>query len=100
MKYIIGILTAIISSGIIIWSVENQYSFAQIVTGFFCFITPIIFLSAFKSNASMYVLISSLVLFSYLSYKLGYYNTYVGVLLATIIGLPIHYFVVRNTKIE
>jgi hypothetical protein len=100
MKLIVGILTALLFSGVLIFSIEKELSFFQIGTGFSLFILPIIFFSSFKNNASVFIGILCSILFSYVSIKWGYYSTFIGVLLAFILGFPIHYYRVRKTQID
>lgn len=100
MKLLVGILTELIFSGILIFSIENDCSLIQIAFGFVVFLIPIIFISEIKTNSRVFAALVFSILFAYLNIKCGFYSTFIGVLLATIIGLSIHYFVVRNTKIE
>ncbi len=99
MKIIIGTLTALLFSGILIFSIENDCSFIQIAFGFVIFLFPIIFVSEIKTNSRVFNALVFLILFAYLNIKWGYYSTFIGVLLAIILGFPIHYFMVRKTKI-
>jgi hypothetical protein len=99
MKIIIGTLTALLFSGILIFCIENDCSFIQIAFGFVIFLFPIIFVSEIKTNSRVFNALVFLILFAYLNIKWGYYSTFIGVLLAIILGFPIHYFMVRKTKI-
>ncbi len=99
MKLLVGILTALIFSGILIFSIENDCSITQIAFGFVVFLIPIIFVSEIKTNSRVFTALVFSILFTYLNIKWGFYSTFIGVLLATIVGLPIHYFVIKNTKI-
>jgi hypothetical protein len=100
MKLIIGILTAVLFSGILILSIENGCSLRQVLFGFAVFVFQIIFVSEIKNNSRIFVALVFSILFAYLNIKWVYYSTFIGVLLAIIVGFPIHYFVVRKTKIE
>jgi hypothetical protein len=100
MKLIIGAITALLFSGIFIFSIENDCSFIQIAFGFVVFLIPIIFVSEIKNNSRVFAAVVFSILFAYLTIKWGYYSTFIGVLQAIIVGFPIHYFVVRNTKIN
>lgn len=100
MKLTIGILTSVLLSGIIIFSIENNYNIKQLLFGFAVFVFPIIFVSEIKSNSRIFVALVFSIFFAYLNIKWGYYSTFIGVLLAIIVGAPIHYYVVRKTKIE
>ena len=99
-KTFIGIVVALIFSGLIILSVENDYSLSQIFVGFIFFIIPSIFISSFKSTALSIILTVICVFFVYFSIHFKFYNTWVGVLMALTIGLPIYYYRVRNAKVQ
>ncbi len=98
-KTFIGVVIALIFSGLIILSLENDYSFSQIFIGFIVFIIPSIFISSFKSATLSIILTVICVLFFYFSIHFKFYNTWVGVLMALTIGLPIYYYRVRNAKV-
>lgn len=99
MKLIIGTLTALLFSGILIFSIEIGYSIKQMALGFTVFVFPMIFVSEIKTNSRIFVALVFSILFAYLNIKWGYYSTFIGVLLAIIVGFPIHHFVIKNTKI-
>lgn len=96
MKLIIGIITAILFSCLLIWSIEHKYSILQLIVGFLAFILPVIFFSAIRGNSTAFLLLTYTILFLYLSYKWEYYNVYLGIIMAIIVGFPIHYFKVRK----
>jgi len=98
MKLIVGVTIALLFSGILIFSIENDCSLIQVVFGFVVYLIPIIFVSEIKNNSRVFVVLVFSILFAYLNIKWGFYSTFIGVLLATIVGLPIHYFVIKNTK--
>jgi hypothetical protein len=98
MKFIIGIITAILFCGVLIWSIEQGYSILQVIFGFIVFLLPVVFLSAIKGNVSIFSMLSFAIVFVYLSYKWEFYHVYAGILLAIILGFPIHYYKVRNVK--
>ncbi len=100
MKLFVGTITALLFSGILIFSIENSCSFTQIGFGFIIYLFPIIFVSEIKTNSRVFSSLVFSILFAYLNIKWGYYSTFIGVLLAIIVGAPIHYYVVRKTKIE
>lgn len=96
MKVTIGIITAILFSFLLIWSVEHDYSMWQLLVGFTAFILPTIFFSEIKGNIYIFMMLTFTILFLYMTYKWEYYNVYVGNLLAIIVGFPIHYFKVKK----
>ena len=99
MKLIVGVIIALLFSGILIFSIEYDCSLIQIAFGFVVFLIPIIFVSEIKTNSRVFTALVFSILFAYLNIKWGFYSTFIGVLLATIVGLPIHHFVIKNTKI-
>jgi len=98
MKFIIGIITAVLFCGVFIWSIEHGYSMWQMTVGFTVFLLPIIFLSAVRGNSSVFAMLSFTILFVYLSYRWEYFHVFAGILLAIIVGFPIHYYKVRKVK--
>ena len=100
MKLIIGIIVSLISTALIILSIENQYSFWQIFIAFISFIAPTIFLSSIKNNVGVFLLLTFTFLFIYLLYKYEFKDAWVGIGLAFTIGFPIHFYKVRHTKVD
>jgi hypothetical protein len=49
MKLIVGVTIALLFSGILIFSIENDCSLIQIVFGFVVYLIPIIFVSEIKN---------------------------------------------------
>lgn len=100
MKLIIGIVVSLIFTALIIWSIENHYSFWQIFIAFISFIAPAIFLSSIKNNVGVFLLLTFTFLFIYFVYKYEFKDVWVGISLALIIGFPIHYYKVRHAKVD
>lgn len=98
MKFLIGIITALLFCLVIIWSVEHNYSFYEIMFGFIAFVFPVIFFSSIKSNASIFIFLTFSILVLYLSYRWSFYHVFIGLVLAVILGWPIHFFKVRKIK--
>ena len=98
MKFIIGIITAVLFCGVFIWSIEQGYSLWQMTVGFTVFLLPVIFLSTIRANASVFAMLSFTILFIYLCYRWEYYHVYAGILMAIIVGFPIHYYRVRKVE--
>jgi hypothetical protein len=99
-RILIGVLIASIFSGLIILSIEKQYSFSQISVGFLLYVIPAIFISSFKSRGLSFILTSVTILFAYYSYHFEWHDTWVGVLMAFVIGLPIYYYRIRKAKVQ
>jgi hypothetical protein len=100
MKLLIGSITAVLFSAVVIWSIEQSYSFWQLLTGFVCAILPIVFFSGIRNNVAVFIILSVAIIFGYLSFKWEYNHVWVGILLAFILGFPIHFFRVRKTEVE
>lgn len=92
MKIIIGIITALLFSSLLIWSIEHDYSILQLIVGFSAFILPVVFFSGIQGNVSIFLVLTFTILCLYMTYKWEYYNVYMGNLLAIIVGFPIHFF--------
>ena len=99
-RVLTGILIAAIFSALIILSIENQYSFYQISFGFLVYTIPAIFISSFKSRGLAFIITVVSVLFAYSSYHFAWHDTWVGVLMAFVIGLPIYYYKIRKAKVQ
>ena len=99
MKNIVGIIVAILVSSILIFSYENGRSLLQILSGFLFFVIPFTFISSFNSNFSSFLLVLFSIFFGYFSYKLDYYDLWIGVILAAIIGFTIYYFRIKKFKV-
>lgn len=100
MKLLIGSITAVLFSTVVIWSIEQSYSFWQLLTGFVCAILPIVFFSGIRNSVAVFILLSVAIIFGYLSFKWEFQHVWAGILLALILGFPIHYFRVRKTEVE
>jgi len=99
-KFLTGLLIATIFSALIILSIEKQYSFYQISFGFLVYIIPAMFISSFKSRGLAFIITVLSILFAYYSYRFAWHDTWVGVLMAFVIGLPIYYYKIRKAKVQ
>ncbi len=99
-RVLFGVLLASIFSALIILSIEKQYSFYQISFGFLVYLIPAMFISSFKSRGLAFIITVVSILFTYSSYRFEWHATWVGVLMAFIIGLPIYYYRIRKAKVE
>ena len=95
-KTFTGVLIGIAFTSVLILAINENYSAIQIIIGFLLFIFPCIFLSSFKSRTLAMVLTVISMLFAYISYKFNYTDTWAGVLMALIIGIPIYVIKVRK----
>ena len=98
-KILLGSITALISFGIIVYAIETDKSLFEMFIGFLLFIIPITFISSFNSTTSTFILVISTAFFTYGMYKFEYYDTLLGLLLATIIGGSIAYFRIEKYKL-
>jgi hypothetical protein len=94
----IGIVTAIIFMGLIIYSIEDDRSIFQMIFGFTVFILPFTFFSSFDSKIMSFILASVTILFGYIVYKFGYHDVWIGIVQAMLIGGAIYYYRIRTTK--
>jgi hypothetical protein len=99
-RVLTGVLLASVFSALIILSIEKQYSFYQISIGFLIYIIPAMFISSFKSRGLAFIITVVSILFAYSSYHFQLQATWVGVLIAFIIGLPIYFYRISKAKIE
>ena len=95
-----GVLLAFAFSGLIILSIEKQYSFYQISFGFLIYIIPAMFISSFKSRGLAFLITIVSILFAYSSYRFEWHATWVGVLMAFVIGLPIYYYRISKANVQ
>lgn len=95
-----GAFIASVFSALIILSVEKQYSFYQILIGFLIYIFPAMFISSFKSRGLAFIITVVSILFAYCSYHFEWHDTWVGVIMAFVIGLPIFYYKIRKAKVQ
>ena len=68
----VGVLAAIVVVGLLIFTIETDRSFLQMVTGFILFIFPFMFISSFTTKIMSFILASFTILFGYISYKIGF----------------------------
>lgn len=101
MKRILtGVLLASVFSTLFIFSIEKQYSFYQISFGFLVYLMPAMFISSFKSRGLAFIITVVSILFAYSSCRFEWYATWVGVLMAFVIGIPIYYYRIQKAKVE
>lgn len=99
-KILAGVIMASLISGLLIFSIEEHYSFLQILFGFLVFIVPACFISSFKSRGLSFILSFVSILFAYVSYHFELYNTWVGVVMALTIGLPVFFYRIRQANVS
>ena len=95
-----GVLLAFAFSALIILSIEKQYSFYQISFGFLVYLIPAMFLSSLKTRSLAFIITFVSILLAYFSYHFECHDTWVGVLMAFIIGLPIYYYRISKAKVQ
>lgn len=93
---VIGVILSVIVCGLIILSIEKNYSFFQIIIGFLIYILPSIFTTSLQSKLKVFLLTSTTLLLGFLSYKYQFYEIWIGALEAIIIGRAINFYKIRN----
>lgn len=95
---IIGIIIAIISCGILIYSFETDRSFVQVIIAFGILFLPIVFFSSIKGKVAVFLFTTILIIGGYICIKQQWYDTGFGVALATLLGGAVYIF--RVSKAE
>jgi hypothetical protein len=93
---LIGVVLSAIVCGLIILSIEKNYSFLQIIIGFMVYILPSIFITSLQSKLTVFLLSSTTIMLGFLSYKYQFYEIWIGALEAIIIGRAINFYKIRN----
>ncbi len=96
---LIGIVTAVIVVGLFIFTIETKRSLIQLFIGCALFLIPIMFLSSFNSKVGSFVFAFFSLIILYVCYKFGFYDLWIGALIAAIIGGNVFYFRVRKAKV-
>ena len=94
---LIGLLISVITCGILIFSFEKEFSFLQILLGFVVYILPSIFVTSFQSKLTVFIISTTTILLGYFSFKNQFYEIWVGVLLALLIGRTINFYKITIT---
>ena len=93
---LIGILAAVILGGLIIFAIEDDRSFLQILAGFVFCIIPFTFLSSFSSKIASFLLALAVIILAYVAYKLEYQDVWIGIVMAAVTGGAAFYFRVNK----
>jgi hypothetical protein len=94
---LIGLLISVITCGILIFSFEKEFSFLQILLGFVVYILPSIFVTSFQSKLTVFIISTTTILLGYFSFKNQFYEIWVGVILALLIGRTINFYKIKIT---
>lgn len=92
---LIGFLISVITCGLLIFSFEKGFSFLQILLGFGVYILPSIFVTSFQSKLTIFIISTTTILLGYFSFKNQFYEIWVGVLLALLIGRTINFYKIK-----
>lgn len=95
---IIGIILAVISCGLMIYSYEKERSFAQIFIAFSILFLPITFISSINGKVAVFIFASLLIIGGYICYKHEWFDTGFGVALAILLGGATYLFRVSTAK--
>ncbi len=90
-----GLSISVITCGILIFSFEKGFSFIQILLGFGVYILPSIFVTSFQSKLTVFIISTTTILLGYFSFKNQFYEIWVGVLLALLIGRTINFYKIK-----
>jgi hypothetical protein len=93
---LIGVSAAVIFGGMIIYSIEDNRSFLQILAGFALCIIPFTFLSSFSSKIASFLLAIAVILMGYLAYKLEFRDVWIGIVMAAVTGGAALYYRVNK----
>lgn len=93
---LIGVVLSVIVCVLIIFSIEKNYSFFQIIVGFMIYVLPSIFITSLQSKLTIFLLSSSTIMLGFLSNKYQFYDIWIGVLEAIIIGRAINFYKIRD----
>lgn len=88
----IGIILAVLCCGILIYAFESDRSFIQIFLAFVILFLPITFISSIKGKVAIFIFASFLIIGGYICFKLHWYDTGFGVVLAMLLGGATHIF--------
>jgi hypothetical protein len=94
-NFTIGFLMSILICGVLIFSFEKNYSFLQITIGFLLYILPSIFITSLQSKLTVFLFSSITIISAYISYKYQFYDAWIGVILAVIIGRTINVYKIK-----
>jgi hypothetical protein len=89
---LIGSFAAVTCAAIIIFAIEENKSFLQILSGFATFVLPFTFLSSFGSKIGSFIFVFSTLIIAYIVSKFMYEDFWLGLVIAAIIGGSAFYF--------
>lgn len=95
---LIGSFAAVTCAAIIIFAIEENKSFLQILSGFAIFVLPFTFLSSFGSKIGSFIFVFCTLLTVYTITKFMFEDFWIGVVLAANIGGLAFYFRVFKHK--
>ena len=92
-KILIGSISAILCTSILIFAIESHSSLYQVFLGFILFVLPFAFLSSFFSKTGSFILVSFTIMVVFIVTKYLYNDFWLGVVLAAIIGFALYFFI-------
>ena len=95
---LIGVLASVLVGGLIIYAIEDDRSFLQILSGFIICIVPFTFISSFFSKVASFILALSFILLGYQTFKMEYFDVWIGIVIAAVIGGSAFYFRINQYK--
>ena len=95
---IVGIAMALIVAGILIFAFETDKSFLQIIITALLLTIPIMFISSINGKVLVFIFSFIAILGGYLCYKMEWYDTVYGLIIAATLGGAAHYFRISKAK--
>lgn len=89
---------ALICAGVIIYGIETERSFLQIIIGFAVFLIPLTFFSVFNSPVGVFFFVLKTSLITYITMKFNFYDFWLGAFMGVFIGLSLFLTKVRPFK--
>lgn len=95
---IIGSVAAIAFAAVLIFAIEENKSFFQVLSGFIIFVIPFTFLSSFGSKIGSFFFVFLVLIITYIVSKFVLEDFWLGVVLAAIFGGSVFYYRVFKYK--
>jgi len=95
---IIGIILSVMSCGLLIYAIETERSFIQLLIAFGILFFPIAFISSINGKVAVFLFSSFLIIGGYICYKQEWYDVGFGVALSILLGGATYLFRVSKSK--
>ena len=94
---IIGVIMSLIVAGVLIFAIETDKSLLQIFITAALLTIPIMFISSINGKVLVFIFSFIFILGGYLCYKMEWYDTIYGLIIAATLGGAAHYFKISKT---